>query len=287
MSENEKKHTHDDDVVVEPRSSKLDPKVHDPVIFCPVGVMVELTARIYNGKKAIRRVEPAKVYTIRHQGKKMSLVGPAMGAPASVYVLERLIASGVKNIIMIGLCGSIDKGLKIGDVFVPSAALIEEGTSPHYNDNKTKKAAPSERALLAACDALQSSGKGYHTGPVWTIDGIFRETKKKVLNYNQRGLLAVEMEASALFTVAEYRGIDLASILVVSDELFDLRWKTGFTRPKFISACRHVAKIALTAAANLAPDEDELEDVSGSENKIEEEKESGDEHETEEEIQDE
>jgi uridine phosphorylase len=259
MSEKEKKQDQADEAVVEPRSSRLDPKIYDPVIFCPVGPFVELASRIYNGKKAIRKLEPASVYTIKHRGKKMSLVGPAMGAPASVYVLERLIANGAKNIIMVGLCGSIDSSLKIGDIFVPSAALIEEGTSIHYN-NKTKKALPSERALLSVCDALQSSGKGYHTGPVWTTDGIYRETKKKVLDYGQRGILAVEMEVSALFTVAAYRGIDLASILIVSDELFDLRWKTGFTRPRFISACRHAAKISLTAAKNLAPDNDDIED---------------------------
>jgi purine-nucleoside phosphorylase len=240
----------EDDVVIKPRASRLDPKIFDPVILCPVGPLTALMARTHGAKKKWMPFEPARVYTINLKGRRVSLVGPAMGAPAATFVLERLIAAGAKRVIMLGLCGSIRREVKIGHLVVPMGAGIEEGVSRHYVSN-TKKAYPGGGALEAVREAVKNSGKSFHQGPVWTIDAVFRETKKKVLQYGERGILAVEMEASALFTVAAYREIELAALLVVSDELFDLRWRTGFTRPRFLSACRVACRIALDAALRL------------------------------------
>jgi purine-nucleoside phosphorylase len=68
---------------------------------------------------------------------------------------------------------------------------------------------------------------------VWSTDAPFRETVGKVLGYQKQGVLAVDMEISALFTVADFRGIELAAALTVSDELHDLAWKHGFREPRF------------------------------------------------------
>lgn len=70
-------------------------------------------------------------------------------------------------------------------------------------------------------------------GRVWTTDAPYRETLSKVTSYQHQGVLAVEMEMSALMTVAAYRGVKLAGLLVVSDELFNLTWHAGFKNPVF------------------------------------------------------
>lgn len=241
----------DERAVVEPRASKVDPSFHDPVILCPVGPLVELCARIYKARKTIRPFEPAKAYTLKNRGRKYSLVGPAMGAPAAVYVLERLVANGVGNVIVLGLCGSISPRVKIGDIVAPDWGLINEGTSRQYVPN-AKRSAATQNALAAVRKAMAESGKSYHLGTVWTTDAVFRETRGKIKEFGGRGILAVEMEISALFTVAHYRGVEVGALLVVSDELFDLRWRPGFTRPRFLASCRHACHLALSAAEKLA-----------------------------------
>ncbi|MFO8057357.1 MAG: nucleoside phosphorylase [bacterium] len=253
---------HDSHVVIEPRSSRMDPYIHDPVVLIPPEPLLNLAARRHKVRKKWGVFTPARVYAASAGKRKLSLAGPCMGAPASVYVLERLIANGARNIIMLGLGGSLSPEVKIGDMVVADSALIEEGTSPHYNA-KAKVSYPSEQALLALRKALDDSGRSYHLGPAWTTDAVFRETKTKVKNYGEEGYLAVEMECSALFTVAEYRNVHLGAMLVVSDELYDLRWRHGFTRPRFLNACRHACRLASKAALLLAGEEEAAEEDSG------------------------
>lgn len=249
MNENENELR--DEVVVEPRASRMDPALHQPAILSPVGALTVTAARLYQAKKKLLPLTPASAYTVRHKGRRLSLVGPAMGAAASAFVLERMIANGVRKVIMIGFCGSIHPEVRIGDLVAPTEALIEEGVSRQYL-KVAKRSAAGAGALAAIQETLGEAGKSYHLGPVWTTDAVFRETKSKVKALGERGVLAVDMETSALFTIAAYRGIELGALLAVSDELFDLKWRVGFTRPRFLMACRHLSHLARAAALKLA-----------------------------------
>ena len=86
----------------------------------------------------------------------------------------------------------------------------------------------------------------FQSGKVWTTDAVYRETRQKVENYQKQGVLAVEMEISALFSVAQFRQVDLCAMLVVSDELSSLKWRPGFRKQRFAegrqTACRMVRK---------------------------------------------
>jgi purine-nucleoside phosphorylase len=75
-----------------------------------------------------------------------------------------------------------------------------------------------------------------HEGLVWSTDAPYRETLGKVMAYQAQGVLGVDMETSALFTLAAYRRIDLAVALVVSDDLSLLKWVHGFRDPRFSEA---------------------------------------------------
>ena len=67
---------------------------------------------------------------------------------------------------------------------------------------------------------------------IWTTDAIFRETKDKVIKYGSRNILGVDMESTALMTVAQYRKVKLAIALAISDELYGKEWKPGFKTKK-------------------------------------------------------
>jgi purine-nucleoside phosphorylase len=67
--------------------------------------------------------------------------------------------------------------------------------------------------------ALLSQGDSFTEGMTWTIDSVYRETVEEALAYREEGVVTVEMEAAALFTIAEVRGVEIASLFTVSDHL--------------------------------------------------------------------
>jgi purine-nucleoside phosphorylase len=73
----------------------------------------------------------------------------------------------------------------------------------------------------------------FHSGTVWSTDAIYRETPQQVEYYQRRGAIAVDMEISALFTVAQFRQVDLGAVAVVSDELGSFKWRPGFKMDEF------------------------------------------------------
>jgi len=173
------------------------------------------------------------------RGERFSLVGPFIGAPYAVMMLETLIAWGAKSIIVFGWCGAVSHDVKIGDIIVPSAAMIDEGTSGHYQESPEAAVRPSPELSANVKKCLKRAGVNFHEGVVWSTDGVFRETPEKVKHFQRKGVSAVEMELSALFTVAGYHQVDAAGILAVSDEVSSLSWHTGFQRSEF-KHCRDI-----------------------------------------------
>jgi len=170
--------------------------------------------------------------------KDLAVTGPIIGAPYATMVLETLVAWGVRKIIFFGWCGAVSKKVKIGDIIVATGAVIDEGTSRHYDANGHDLAYPSGHILEETKKALIENDLSFHEGLVWSTDAIYRETRKKIEHFQQKGVLAVEMELSALFTVGSFRNVEVTGILVVSDEVSTYKWRTGFKTKDFKKARR-------------------------------------------------
>ena len=93
----------------------------------------------------------------------------------------------------------------------------------------------------------------FHTGAIWTTDAIYRETRQLVETHQQDGILAVEMELSALYSVAQFRRVALAGILVVSDELSSLDWRPGFKDKRFVQGRRIACNVVEKLCRNPIP----------------------------------
>jgi len=189
------------------------------------------------------------VFSGSYGNTPMALAGPMMGAPQAVLVLEKLIALGVRSVIAVGWCGSLQPHVRVGDLILPRATVSEEGTSNHYPCAETHPG-PSPELVQPLREAFLSELHGAHEGTVWSTDAPYRETKAKVLGYQKQGVLAVDMESSALFAVASFRGIRLAVVLIVSDELFSLKWVHGFKDGKFRQTREKVAELTLGAVSS-------------------------------------
>ena len=233
--ENESTRQDGDDTIVKPAN------LFESLNLGPLAVMLSTPSDLRSlcelmgfRKDTFNSLFLSRIYTNADSGIcDASLVGPFVGAPYAVMILESLVAGGVRKVICFGWCGAISPEIGIGDILVPTAAIIDEGTSRHYFNNKKFAPRPSESLVKLITAALRQKGLSYHEGTIWSTDAIFRETKDKVRKYQAQKVLAVEMETSALFTVANYRVIDLAVILVVSDELSTLKWRTGFKKKRF------------------------------------------------------
>jgi purine-nucleoside phosphorylase len=89
---------------------------------------------------------------------------------------------------------------------------------------------------------MKQEGLPYRQGPIWTTDAPYRETIDKLKELQAQGVLGVDMETSAVFTVSTFRGIEAAALLIVSDDLSKMTWRHGFRDPKFLQARKQVVQ---------------------------------------------
>ena len=146
-----------------------------------------------------------------------------VGAPGAAAQLEELIAMGFETFIVCGGAGVLRKDIQVGHLVLPYAAVRDEGTSYHY-------AAPSREiecnqyALAVIEEQLEKENLPYIKAKTWTTDAFYRETDGKIALRASESCVTVEMEAAALFAVAQFRGVVLGQILYGGDDLTGDEW---------------------------------------------------------------
>lgn len=156
----------------------------------------------------------------------ISIIGGS-GAPHAAIVIEELAALGVRRFLTVGIAGSLQPRLRVGSFVICDKALRDEGTSHHYV-RPSVFAYPSSKLTAALKATLEREGTPFEKGPTWTTDAVYRETVPEIRRYRQRGILTVEMEASAVFSVARCRGCEAAALFVISDHLDERGWEPLF-----------------------------------------------------------
>jgi purine-nucleoside phosphorylase len=155
-------------------------------------------------------------YTGDYKGTRVSVQTTGMGAPSAAIVVEELAMLGAKTVIRIGTCGGTMPDIRPKDLIIANAGKALDGTTRQYmGDGYEPKATPRVvEALVAAADA---AGARYHVGPIATEDALYAVTPETRGELAASGLLAQEMEASAVFTVAALRGLEAGCALTVSN----------------------------------------------------------------------
>ncbi|MFC7082242.1 nucleoside phosphorylase [Halorussus caseinilyticus] len=164
-----------------------------------------------------------------------------IGAPTTAMLMDELVANGVETFLSIGFAGCLDDSIEMGEFVVPEKAIRDEGTSHHYVESE-KYAHASESLVADTKRLLRERDEPFHVGTSWTTDAIYRETEKEVERYADEGVLTVEMEASAVFAVADYRGVEAGAMFVVSDYLGLSEWE-----PKFHLTAEDMRRLGDTA----------------------------------------
>jgi len=154
-----------------------------------------------------------------------------IGSPAVVTLVDTLAALGTRRFLNLGAAGGLQPSGGVGDLVVCDAAVRDEGVSHHYVP-PARLAHPSHGLTAAFAERLAASGRSFTTGATWTIDAPYRETVDELRHYRDEGVLTVEMEAAALFALAEHRGLEIAAAFVLSDTLTEAEWTPDFGSPE-------------------------------------------------------
>lgn len=145
------------------------------------------------------------LYEFPLAGEATGIVGCAVGAPFAVLVAEELFACGCRMLISLTSAGQIVPAGAPPYFVIIDRALRDEGTSYHYAATSPFAAADAH-IIVTAAHALKNCGLQFHVGASWTTDAPFRETAGAINSAIAMGVMAVEMEAAALYTFARAKG---------------------------------------------------------------------------------
>jgi DeoD family purine-nucleoside phosphorylase len=158
-------------------------------------------------------------FTGTYRGVPVSVQTSGMGTPSLSIVVEELLRLGARRLIRVGTCGGIAMGLQTGDLVIATAACPVDGATRTYLHGEPYAPAADFDLTRALVDAAAAAGVEAQTGLVASVDVFYNTDDDYAKRWRERGVLAFEMEASALFFLAARAGVQAACALTVSDVL--------------------------------------------------------------------
>ncbi|MFF3644034.1 hypothetical protein [Streptomyces sp. NPDC002564] len=150
---------------------------------------------------------------VRYRGTRLCVLSPKLGAPAAAMALEAAAARGVRTVLGLGYCGAISPELTCGDLLVPTGAVSRDGTTAAYCPDGYPAVA--DHGLVTALH--RAATDPLHDGLVCSVDAVYTQDSALVEQCRRRRVAGLDMETSAVLTVARLRGVRAATVLVASD----------------------------------------------------------------------
>jgi DeoD family purine-nucleoside phosphorylase len=160
-------------------------------------------------------------YTGTYRGTPVSVQTSGMGTPSLSIVVEELLRLGARRLIRVGTCGGIAEGLRTGELVIATAACPVDGATATYLHGEPYAPAADFALTRSIVDAAAKEGIAARTGLVASVDVFYNTDADYAQRWRDRGVIAFEMEASALFYLAAREGVAAACALTVSDVLGD------------------------------------------------------------------
>ena len=199
-------------------------------------------------------------YTGTYHDKPVSIQTSGIGTPSFSIVMEELLMLGVTRFIRTGTCGGIGKGLRTGDVVVATGSVPMDGATRTYLHGDPYAPVADFEMTRALVDAARAKGVEPNPGLIQSVDVFYNPDNDYAAKMRSRGVIAVEMEASALFYLASReqglgRDVRGACILTVSDTLIkddDVVGADYMALEDLEKATVKMIEIALEAGTSLA-----------------------------------
>ena len=169
--------------------------------------------------KLVNNVRGVQGYTGEYNGKKVSVMASGMGMPSmGIYSYELFNFYGVENIIRIGSAGMIDQRLQLRDIVAGMSAYTDSNFGRQYGFTGNVAPCCSYELLKAAMDAGEKLGQVPKAGALYSSD-IFYDEAGNAGKLAKLGVMAVEMEAAALYLNAARAGKNALAICTISDNI--------------------------------------------------------------------
>lgn len=187
-------------------------------------------------------------YTGTYRGARVSVQATGMGCPSLAIVVEELVRLGAKTLVRIGTSGVVDANIVPGDLIVATGSVANEGTTRQYLGDAPYSAVPDFEVTAALAESARDLKKRAHVGLIQTEDAFYASTPEAVPQLAAKGVLALEMEASALFTLGKLRQVRTGCVLVASNRIGD----TSFVAQEVLdSAVLDMIEVTLNACVAL------------------------------------
>lgn len=187
-------------------------------------------------------------FTGTYKGVPVSVQGSGMGMPSiGIYSWELFNEYDVENIIRVGTAGGIADNVQLRDVVIGMSASTNSAYASQYRLHGTYAPTASWELLSAAVEAAKTKGSTFHVGNIFSSD-TFYDDADSLAEWNKMGVLAIEMEAAALYMNAARAGKNALCILTVSDCPLKGLSTTAEERQ---TTFRDMMEIALEAARTL------------------------------------
>ncbi len=229
--------------------------VHDIALIPGDPGRVDRIASHCDDAETIAENREYKVVNATYDGRDLTICSTGIGCPSAAIALEELSNVGVETFIRVGTTGALQADVEIGDMVVATGAAKNEGTSRRY-EAVEYPAVPEYHVLSALVDAAEANDEAVHIGPIASDDAYYAETDEYVADWEAAGLLSVEMEAAAVFSLARRKGLRAGAICTVDGNLVKGTQKGTDTEDDELpeKAKNNVARaidIALEAATQL------------------------------------
>ncbi len=202
-----------------------------------------------SGAKLVNNVRGVQGYTGTYKGVPVTVMASGMGMPSmGIYSYELYNFYDVDNIIRVGTAGSFHRDVRVRDVVLAEGACTDSNYAAQFALPGTFAPVASYRLLSAAVGAAEELGVRYHVGNVVSSDRFYNDVENS-LDWAKMGVLAVEMEAAALYMNAARAGKHALAVCTVSDHLVTGEDTTVEERQNSFTS---MMKIALETAVQVS-----------------------------------
>ncbi len=189
----------------------------------------------------VNNVRGVQGYTGTYKGRRVSVMASGMGMPSmAIYSYELFNFYDIKNIIRIGTAGALQPNLKIGQVVMGMGACTDTNYMSHFELPGTFTPICSYELLKKAADKAEELGVVYSVGNIYSTD-VFYSKPETTPKWQKMGVMAVEMEAAALYANAARAGKNALAICTISDNLITGEATDAETRQKTFTQMMEIA----------------------------------------------
>lgn len=227
------------------------PNQQSPLTLCPGDPdRSALVAReLLDGAAQVTATRGLLGFTGRYKGVEVTVQTTGMGGGSTGIVVHELIELGARVLVRAGTAGGLQTDLEAGSLIVVDRAVADDGAGLAMSGGTAP--APDAEVLTALAAAAAASGRGVTTGTVVSTDVFYDLAPGRNEEWQERGILAVEMEAAVLFSLAARHGARAGCVLTVSNQLVgdDPGWLSAKDREVAgVETCR----VALDALVSLS-----------------------------------